>query len=254
MTKRLRMLARALVGVRRERTYYLPWIVRPGLECTLLLSNVEARFKEGFTRGPFPATVIQYDERGRTVGRYDVSLRDPTDAVEVDLGDTPGCGFAAVVSDRINSDLYVTLSDGASYTATHGRHEFVEHYPPWTAVVLAATTALLALVGRTLPAFARDQYVYVGPDSRSHVLVMNLSNVTNHVRVVLDGPDGATRRMLLRLPPRGTHLLDVARLADPASVTTAWRLRLEGNAWFNVYLVGAGARDLDGPLSLMHVK
>jgi len=248
------MLARALLGVRRERTYYLPWIVRPGLECTLLLSNVEARFKEGFTRGPFPATVIQYDARGRTVGRYDVSLRDPTDAVEVGLGDTPGHGFAAVVSDRIDSDLYVTLSDGTSYTATHGRHEFVEHYPPWTAAVLAATTALLALAGRTLPAFARDQYVYVGPDSRSHVLVMNLSNVTNRVRVVLAGADGAARRLLVRLPPRGTHLLDVARLADPVSVTTACRLRLEGNAWFNLYLVGAGARDLDGPLSLMHVK
>src|SRR5262249_50857538 len=100
----------------------------------------------------------------------------------------------------------------------------------------------------------RDQYVYVGPDSRSHVLVMNLSNVTNHVRVVLDGPDGATSRMLLRLPPRGTHLLDVARLAGPASVTTAWRLRLPRHPPVHVHLVGAGARDLDGPLSLMHVK
>jgi hypothetical protein len=32
------------------------------------------------------------------------------------------------------------------------------------------------------------------------------------------------------------------------------RLRLSGNAWFNLYLVGAGPRDLDGALSLMHVK
>jgi hypothetical protein len=29
---------------------------------------------------------------------------------------------------------------------------------------------------------------------------------------------------------------------------------LEGNAWFNLYVVGAGPRDLDGPLSVMHVK
>ena len=112
----------------------------------------------------------------------------------------------------------------------------------------------LANAGSVRPASARDQYVYVGPDSRSHVLVMNLSNVTNRVRVVLASADGAARRLLVRLPPRGTHLLDVARLADPVSVTRACRLRLEGNAWFNLYLVGAGARDLDGPLSLMHVK
>ena len=248
------MLARALLGVRRERTYYLPWITRRGVDCTLLLSNVEARFKEGFTRGPFLATVTQYNARGKTVGRYEVSLHDPTDTVEVSFGDTPGYGFATVASERINSDLYVTLSDGTSYTATHGRHEFVEHYPPWTAALLATSTALLALVGRTLPAFARDQYVYVGPDSRSHVLLMNLSNVTNRIRVVLTAADGAARRALLRVPPRGAHLLDVGRLTDPASVTTACRLRLEGNAWFNLYLVGAGARDLDGPLSLMHVK
>ena len=38
------------------------------------------------------------------------------------------------------------------------------------------------------------------------------------------------------------------------SRTEAWRLRVEGNAWFNFYLVGVGARGLDGPLSLMHVK
>jgi hypothetical protein len=31
-------------------------------------------------------------------------------------------------------------------------------------------------------------------------------------------------------------------------------LRLTGNAWFNLYLVGAGTRNLEGALSLMHVK
>jgi hypothetical protein len=254
MSSSLRKLARALLGVRRERTYYLPWITRPGLECTLVLSNIEARFKEGFTRGPFPAAVIQYDARGHVVARYDVVLRDPTDAVEVGLHGTTGHGLATVASDRINSDLYVTLSDGTSYTATHGRHEFVEHYPPWTAALLRTLTAALALVGRTVPAFGRDQYVYVGPDSRSHVLLMNLSNVTNCVRAVVTRDGAPPRAALLRIPARGTHLLDITSLAGPAAVTTACRLRLEGNAWFNLYLVGAGARDLEGPLSLMHVK
>ena len=53
----------------------------------------------------------------------------------------------------------------------------------------------------------------------------------------------------------GSHLLDVASLApEPRPSAAAWRLRLEGNAWFNLYLVGAGPLDLAGPLSLMHVK
>jgi hypothetical protein len=43
---------------------------------------------------------------------------------------------------------------------------------------------LLALLGRAIPAFVRHQYAYVGPDSRSHLLIMNLSNATNRVRVV----------------------------------------------------------------------
>jgi hypothetical protein len=59
---------------------------------------------------------------------------------------------------------------------------------------------------------------------------------------------------LLRLPPMGSALLDVATLAPAAGRLTVDRLRLTGNAWFNLYLVGAGPRDLDGALSLMHVK
>jgi hypothetical protein len=119
---------------------------------------------------------------------------------------------------------------------------------------------LLASIGRTVPAFGRDQYVYLGPDSRSHVLLMNLSNVTNLVRV--RSFDGSVARggALLRLPPMGSALLDVARLEGAAggspvpAGTSVRRLRIEGNAWFNLYLVGAGPRDLAGPLSLMHVK
>src|SRR5439155_15742626 len=60
---------------------------------------------------------------------------------------------------------------------------------------------------------------------------------------------------LLRLPPMGSPLLDVASLAPgPRPSAAAWRLMLRGNAWFNLYLVGAGPLDLAGPLSLMPVK
>ena len=66
---------------------------------------------------------------------------------------------------------------------------------------------------------------------------------------------GRLSSRLVVIPPMGTHLLDVASLAGaPARGTAVLRLRLEGNAWFNLYLVGAGPRDLLGPLSLMHVK
>ncbi len=88
---------------------------------------------------------------------------------------------------------------------------------------------------------------------------MNLSNVTNCIRAVLNPAQSAAARAvgsrLLRLPPMGSHLLDVASLAPGRALNAgAWRLGLEGNAWFNLYLVGAGPLDLAGPLSLMHVK
>ena len=105
-----------------------------------------------------------------------------------------------------------------------------------------------------MPAFARDQYVYHGADSRSHVLLMNLSNVVNRIRVAATRDGAVVAARLLRIPPMGSALLDVAALAPAAGPLTVDRLRLTGNAWFNLYLVGAGARDLDGPLSLMHVK
>jgi len=61
MTRHVRSLARRVFGVTRPRTYYLPWIIRPGLECALVLSNVEARFKPELSAGPFPVDVVQYD-------------------------------------------------------------------------------------------------------------------------------------------------------------------------------------------------
>jgi hypothetical protein len=56
----LRPLMRRLLGVARTPTYYLPWLGRPGLECVLLLSNVESRFSPEFNRGLFAVTVTQY--------------------------------------------------------------------------------------------------------------------------------------------------------------------------------------------------
>lgn len=251
----LRTLARRLLGVVRTPTYYLPWLTRPGLACTLLLHNVEARFKPGCNVGPFPVVATQHDADGSVVRRYEVEVPDSTTTRELDLEPTAGgCGFVTVAG-GLHSDLFVTLSGDHDYTATHGRGEFVERYPRRTRALLGALGALLALVGRTIPAFARDQYVYVGGDSRSHLLLMNLSNVRNRVRVrVGDRRDVVTARLVM-LPPMGSHLLEATTLGGiPASGIAVRRVHLEGNAWFNLYLVGAGPRDLAGPLSLMHVK
>ena len=64
----------------------------------------------------------------------------------------------------------------------------------------------------------------------------------------------ATHARLIRVAPMGAALVDAAVLADRAPDSTVLTLTLQGNAWFNIYLVGAGPRDLAGPLSLMHVK
>ena len=256
MTRHVRSLARRVFGVTRPRTYYLPWIIRPGLECALVLSNVEARFKPELSAGPFPVDVVQYDAQGSAAHRYHVTLADSTDTVEVPLRPAAGgCGFATVRGERLRSDLYVTLSDGHDYTATHGREEFIEEYPAPVRLLVRTACAMMSALGRTLPIFTRNQYVYLGPESRSHVLLMNLSNVTNRIRAVASAGERRLGSRLLRLPPMGSHLLDVASLGPaPSAGTTVWRLRLEGNAWFNLYMVGAGSKDLAGPLSLMHVK
>ena len=255
MLGRLRSLARRVLGVRRESTYYLPWLTRPGLECVVLVNNIESRFTSGRDTTGLNATVTQYDADGGVVGVYTTTLTDSADAREVPLAPTTaGHGFVTVRTRRIHSDLYVALVDGESYSATHGRQEFVEHYPAWTRTPLAIAGGVLAAAGRTVPLFARDQYVYHGPDSRSHVLLFNLSNVVNRIRVVATRDGAPAGARLLRLPPMGSALLDVGALGPAADRLVVDRLRLTGNAWFNLYLVGAGARDLDGALSLMHVK
>jgi hypothetical protein len=241
--------------VRRTPTYYLPWITRPGLECVLILSNVEARFKQGYNEGPYTAAVTQFDAAGRVVYRAPLLLRDCTEVVELRLDAVAsGYGFVTVEGDRLRSDLYVTLSDGESYAATHGRHEWVEWYPTRTRLALAIGGACAAAMGRTIPAFAKDQFVYVGADSRSHLLILNLAEVGNRIGVRAGRAGAQSQTRLLALPPRGAHLLDVAGFLGSSRETSIWRLRLEANAWFNFYVVGAGTRDLAGPLSLMHVK
>jgi hypothetical protein len=231
--------------------YYLPWLVRPGLDCVLMLSNLEARFKTGHNAGPFAVRVTQYDADGRRRAEHRARLEGSTDVVEVKLSSTDAAwGFVTVDGDHVHSDLYVTLSDGDAYAATHGRQEFVERYPVWSRAALAALGRTLAWGGRTVPAFVRHQYAYVGAESRSDLLLLNLSNVTNRIRVVTVA-DGSSA--MVRIPPMGSHLLDVSRLAPPpARGTRVVPLRLEGNAWFNLYVVGAAERS--APLSLMHVK
>jgi hypothetical protein len=255
MTRLLRRVARALLGVERPQVYYLPWLVRPGLECVLMLSNLEARFKSGHNVGPFAVRVTQYDADGRRRGEHHARLEGSTDVVEVKLASSDAAwGFVTVDGDHVHSDLYVTLSDGDAYTVTHGRQEFVERYPVWSRAGMALLGYVLGWFGRTVPAFVRHQYAYVGAESRSDLLLLNLSNVTNHVRVVtLPGGDSST---VLRIAPMGSYLLDVSRLAPPpAKGTRVVPLRLEGNAWFNLYVVGAvGVAERSAPLSLMHVK
>jgi hypothetical protein len=255
MSAAIRALARGLLGVARPPTYYLPWLARPGLECTLVLSNVEARFKLGFNQGPYPLEVQQYDADGALVGRHDRTLRDVTDVIELPLVPARGgYGIVTVSGERIYSDLYVTLSDGETYAATHGRGEFIEHYPMRARLAHALLGSALAWAGRTIPAFTRHQYVYAGAESRSHLLVLNLSDIANRVRVTATREGVWAPARLLVIPPLGARLLDVSALAGAGDETRVWRLRLTGNAWFNVYMVGTGPRDLAGPLSLMHVK
>jgi hypothetical protein len=246
----LRSLARRLSGVRRVPTYYLPWITHhPELTCVLLLNNIQARFTTGYTQGPFPVVVSQYDEAGGLVRRTEAVLADNTSPVEVTLDTRPsGCGFVTVDGERVRSGHYVALVNGTTYTATHGRGEFIEYYPAWTRAAAAVVGGVLALFGRTIPVFTRGQYVHASAASRVHLLVMNLSNVTNRIRVILDG----SKSRVVTLPPMGAHLLNIA--PQGSNDVAVRRVRLEGNAWFNLYVLGAGARDVAGPLSLMHVK
>jgi hypothetical protein len=109
-------------------------------------------------------------------------------------------------------------------------------------------------VDRTAPIFVRHQYVYVGPDDRSYVLLLNLSNVTNRIATTAVAEGVRTGRRLDALAPHGAVLLDVRALAPARGAARVLHLRFTGHAWFNLYLVGAGPRDLAGPLSLMHVK
>jgi hypothetical protein len=251
----LRSAARRLLGVTRTSTYYLPWITRPGLRCVLLLNNVESRFTSARAGGPFPAAVVQYDARGDVVARYAARVPSATEPLELPLDVVgEGHGFVTVDVARLQSDLYVTLGDDEAYTATHGRHEFIETYPPWTRALHAALGAVAALAGTTLPIFVRHQYVYVGADDRSHVLLLNLSNVTNRIRTTAVADGVTIARRLDALAPHGAAMLDVSRLAPAGAAARVLHLRFTGNAWFNLYLVGAGPKDLAGPLSLMHVK
>ena len=249
----LRAYARRLLGVTRVPTYYLPWLTGPALQCALIINNLESRFRPGDNEGPFPVTVTQHDADGRVVRTYEVTLPDSVATCEVQLTPTrAGHGFVVVAAGRIWSEIYVTVPDGRTYTGTHGRHEFIECYPPHTRALMAALGGGLALARRTIPAFVRDQYIYRRPDSRSHLLLLNLSNVTNRLRLVVVRDGAVAGARLLALPPMGARLVDPTAMA-PAR-TGVDRVRIEGNAWFNLYLVGAGTRDLAGPLSLMHVK
>src|SRR5262249_62191845 len=68
-------------------------------------------------------------------------------------------------------------------------------------------------------------------------------------------PVGTAPPVVVRIPPMGSHLLDVSDLAPPpAHGTRVAPLRLEGNAWFNLYVIGTACAERSRQLSLMHVK
>src|SRR4029450_9372443 len=79
MLGRLGSLARRVLGVTRESTYYLPWLTRPGLECVVLVNNIESRFTSGrgATAADLEATVTQYDAGGRSRLRDGADESDP---------------------------------------------------------------------------------------------------------------------------------------------------------------------------------
>ena len=90
----LRNLAKRMQCVERRPTYHLPWLTWPHLQCALMLSNVESRFKIGYDRGSFPVSAIQYDARGAVAKRCAVTLPDAVEAVELPLEPAAGdCGF-----------------------------------------------------------------------------------------------------------------------------------------------------------------
>src|SRR5437879_13088746 len=98
----LRKLAKRVLGVRRQPTYYLPWLTRPHLQCALVLSNVESRFKVGYNRGSFPGSVVQYDADGAVAARHEVRLPDAVAAVELTLPHSPrGSGLVTASAERM---------------------------------------------------------------------------------------------------------------------------------------------------------
>lgn len=68
---------------------------------------------------------------------------------------------------RPSLDCVVLVNNIESRLATHGRHQFVETYPAWTRILLGTLGRLLALAGRTVPAFRREQYVFAPAEAPS---------------------------------------------------------------------------------------
>jgi len=109
MAVSLRALARRVLGVQRTPTYYLPWLTLNGLECALILNNVEVRFKPGENQGPYPATVVQHDADGGIVRTSQVSVTDTADALELSMTPTP----------RAELEWLFTLSMPAGSSVSH---------------------------------------------------------------------------------------------------------------------------------------
>ena len=227
LTRRARLYARPMlrrvrtVDARPARRAARPDLLSsladaPGLDCVVLLNNIESRFTSGREGRGLDAMVTQLDSEGRVsqpatrhavrqhrrargaagAGRRRLWLRDGGRAPDQ---------VRPLRGARRRRDVHRDARPAVSSSST---------IRPWTRAILAVAGALLAPLGHTVPAFARDQYVYHGADSRSHLLVLNLSNVVNRVRVV-----ARARRRAGRRPAESAS----RREARGSSTWTRWR-------------------------------
>ena len=246
MLGRLRSLARRVLGVTRESTYYLPWLTRPGLECVVLVNNIESRFTSG--RAPPPPAWTRRSPSttpsGGVVGVYTTALTDSADAREVRAdadGGRPRLrdGADAAGSTPTSTWRWSTARATARRTAGRSSSSTIRRgrgrrWRSPAALLAAAGAHRAALRARPVRLSRPGQ-----PLARAHLQPVERRQ-----------PHPRGRHPRRRARP-GPGCCGCRRWVRPCSTSARWgrrpsrlvveRLRLTGNAWFNLYLVGAGA-------------
>jgi len=161
-----------------------------------------------------------------------------------------GYGFVTVSTSTSTRISNVTVADGESYTATTGGPVMSRRIRFACGSCSHLLGALLAPLPPDDPGVRRDQYAYAGPDGRSHLLLHNLSNASRTA-------SGWSPTATARAPGRGWWRCRRWAAAARRRHARARRPRADaagaaprGQRLVNLYLVGAGPRDLAGPLSL----